>query len=295
MAFSPGRRTVATVTAQSGTLTVADAKRPERATTLTTLPDRVLGTNAMAFSPDGRTLAVIAGPTLMLWNVADRTRPTLLARLSSAGFGAAVTFSPDGRTLATAGGDPTITLWNVADRAAPGRLATLVGHSSSVESLAFSPDGHTLASGSYDHTAVLWDVTDRARPHRLTTLTSHRMSVSSVVFSPDGRTLATAGRDYAVILWDATNPAGPIQLATMRTTSGAGAGAVAFRPDGRTLAVVEERLPEPATVTLWNYRDLNTLRADPARYACAVTGRGLTAEEWARFVPELRYRPTCPD
>ena len=36
------------------------------------------------------------------------------------------------------------------------------------------------------------------------------------------------------------------------------------------------------------------LRADPARYACVVTGRGLSADEWARYVPEFRYQRTCP-
>jgi WD40 repeat protein len=294
VAFSPDRRTVATA-AESGTLTVADPRRPARGTTLAVAPEQVRATNAMAFSPDGRTLAVIAGPaTLMLWDVADPARPALLSRSTGISPGTAMAFSPDGRTLATAAKDgPAVTLWNLADRSAPVRLATLVGHSEVVYALAFSPDGRTLASGGFDRTAMLWDVTDRARPRRLATLARHSLWVTSVAFSPDGRTLAVGGGDAAVTLWDTADPAAPVALATVRTTAGAQVSAVTFRRDGRTLAVTEQLVRLPATVTLWNLSKLNRLRADPAGYACAITGRGLTAAEWARFVPEVRYRRTC--
>ncbi len=29
------------------------------------------------------------------------------------------------------------------------------------------------------------------------------------------------------------------------------------------------------------------------RHACAVANRDLTADEWARFLPDLPYDPTC--
>lgn len=46
-------------------------------------------------------------------------------------------------------------------------------------------------------------------------------------------------------------------------------------------------------VRLFSVTKLNTLRADPAKHACTVTGRGLTRAEWARYVPDLGYRKTC--
>ncbi len=49
------------------------------------------------------------------------------------------------------------------------------------------------------------------------------------------------------------------------------------------------------TVPLWDYSALTALRTDPAGHACAIAGRGLTAEEWARYVPELPYRGSCSD
>jgi len=159
--------------------------------------------------------------------------------------------------------------------------------------VAFSPDGRTLVTGSQDQTAIVWDVTDRARPHRLAVLTGHRRGVPTVAFSPDGRILATGGREETVRLWDATNPAVPIRLATIRNGLDGEARAVAFRRDGRTLAVTGQSGGDHATVTLWSYAKLNSLRADPAGYACAITDRGLTAREWARYIPEFPYRRTC--
>jgi hypothetical protein len=44
---------------------------------------------------------------------------------------------------------------------------------------------------------------------------------------------------------------------------------------------------------VWDYSDLNAVRADPARQACTVTGHGLSADEWAEYISELPYQPTC--
>jgi hypothetical protein len=52
-------------------------------------------------------------------------------------------------------------------------------------------------------------------------------------------------------------------------------------------------LQKSAAVTVWDYSGLNDLRSDPARQACVITGRGLTADEWAYYVPELPYQSTC--
>ncbi|MDQ1647662.1 MAG: hypothetical protein QOJ50_3846 [Cryptosporangiaceae bacterium] len=47
-------------------------------------------------------------------------------------------------------------------------------------------------------------------------------------------------------------------------------------------------------VSLWDDAELNDLRANPAKHACAITGVGFTADEWGRYIPELPYQPTCP-
>ncbi len=82
------------------------------------------GVSGMAFSPDGRTVAVI-NPALEVWDVADRAHPKLLnyTHGDDTVGGADPAFSPDGRVLATCGG--AVTLWNVADPARFTQIAVL--------------------------------------------------------------------------------------------------------------------------------------------------------------------------
>ncbi|MEU4242447.1 TIR domain-containing protein [Actinoplanes sp. NPDC026619] len=290
--FSPDGRKVATVANNSGTLTLADAKQPARATTLTTFPSG--SKNEMAFSPDGRTLAVVADAgTLMVWDVADVARPALLATASGGTFGSALAFTPDGRTLAAAGTDRSISLWNMVNRSAPARLATMTGQTNTVTSVAFTPDGRTLASGSYDRTTVLWDVTNRSRPARLTSMAESPGWVTSVAFSPDDDLLAVGTSAGETSLWDASDATSPVRLATADADSDSPSAGVMFRTSGHTLAITGQQTEVPASTTLWSYGKLMSLHADPAKYACGVAGRGLNAEEWARFIPEIKYRNTC--
>ena len=152
---------------------------------------------ALAFSPDGRTLAIdeLRLPpqsTIRLWDVSSGK-----SRLSLGDTAAdthAVAFSPDGAILATADTDGT-GLWD----AATGRLrARLTAASAPVSKLAFSPDGKTLAASGADGVTTVWDVATR---RILFTLTGQARAVESVAFSPDGSILATASYDDTVRLW----------------------------------------------------------------------------------------------
>jgi WD40 repeat protein len=72
--------------------------------------------NALAFSPDGKTLATGHGPLgavgwVKLWDVpTGNVKATLEGHTSIV---LAVAFSPDGGTLASAGQDGTVRLWDV--------------------------------------------------------------------------------------------------------------------------------------------------------------------------------------
>jgi WD40 repeat protein len=70
--------------------------------------------NAVAFSPDGKTLLTGSSDnTVRLWDAA--TRKPLGTPLKHQSIVHAVAFSPDGKTLLTGGGDQPVRLWDVSE------------------------------------------------------------------------------------------------------------------------------------------------------------------------------------
>ena len=151
---------------------------------------------AVAFAPDGKTLAIAAqhGP-LGLWNVRNPQSP--VRRLQGFGPGTAVAFSGDGKLLAVANTEGAIGLFDAA-RLQP-LPVPLVGHAGTINSLAFRPDGRMLASASDDGTAILWDTRPDPREAQLA---AHGPPATAAAVAPSGTFAAARGSD--VLVWKNT-------------------------------------------------------------------------------------------
>ncbi|WP_235978220.1 nSTAND1 domain-containing NTPase [Streptomyces lycii] len=254
VAHSPDGRLFAAASTDDGLIRLWETSEPGRPRgaprLLTGHEDEVL---AVAFSPDGRTVAGGSQDgTVRLWDVSAPERPVPLGEPLEAHDGgtSAVAFARDGRTLATGGDDGTARLWDVTrpDRARP-LGEPLRGHGDAVTSVAFTPDGRTLATGSEDDTARLWHVSDRARARPAgAALSGHDQPVNAVAFTPDGQTLATGSDDRTVWLWDVTRPDRARPVGKGLEGHRGPVRSLSFAPDGKTLATGSG----DHTVRLWD-------------------------------------------
>ncbi|MBG0854387.1 hypothetical protein I2W78_21740 [Streptomyces spinoverrucosus] len=240
--------------------------------------------NAVAFSPDRRSLAVAAGTDVRLWDVTEPATPRPLGKplRNSRGNFTDVRFTPDGRTLAGSNGDGTIALWNVSDPSRPAPLGRpLKAAAGEVWRVAVSPDGHTLAAVAQDGAVRLWDIARPERPAPLgEPLQASGGRAIGVVFSPDGRTLATSGNDAAIRLWNLADRTRPTPAGRPLTGHKDTVYTLAFSPDGRTLVSGSF----DTTVRLWDVDERGRARA----HGLPLTGVTNYVND-ATFSPDGRF------
>lgn len=223
---------------------------------------------AVAFSPDGKTLASSGYHEVILW---DPATGKILRRISNVAERVYdLDFSPDGKSLAVAAGTPgqmgEAKLFNVAD----GRLlADYFTTSDSVFSVAFSPDGKRLATAGADRGIRVFDV---ATKKRLVLIEDHADWVMGIAWSPDGKKLASASRDKTSKVFDVTErkfdptavalgtqSANVLKGESLATFNSHGQPVfdVAFSPDGKSVVTSGA----DKQVRIWNPANAKQIRA----------------------------------
>jgi hypothetical protein len=205
VAFSPDGRHLATGS-WDGTVKVWDLEKvlPGEVKEPEFRLDLIPRVWSLAFSPNGKRLAAVAGRSktkgqVKVWDLNSRQEALNL------GFSKrinCVQFAGDGQQLAICGPD----MVQVLDAETGLLRHTWHDEQGRFQGVAFSPDGRRLAAvggkiGVHrDGEVKVWE-TDSGE--EIFSLRGHVGGLQSVAYSPDGRRLASAGLDQTIKLWDA--------------------------------------------------------------------------------------------
>ncbi len=234
-------------------------------------------TTAVAFSPDGKTIAI--GATDALIYIVAATSGKELHRLSGHTNWIVIrglAFSTDGTRLYSSGLDATIRVW---DTQAGTELATLQQHSLDIFAIALSPDNKELVSSS-DEEGVL-NVWDLASGNVRGSLSVGQGIITNVIFSPDSNIVALTGYNGQVQLRALSNNQ------TQPFTGAASTRPLAFISNKEFVAITDQGTIVIANIASGETRQLEGFKDRPAGVAAsrdakfvAASGAGGTVVVW---------------
>jgi WD40 repeat protein len=239
--------------------------RPARA--IETIPGPV---HALAFSRDGRRLAVGAGlparsGVVRIYSVPDGTMLHDFPGHQDVVFGLAI--RPDGAQLASTSFDQTVRFWDPGSGRASGVFS---GHSDFVYAASYTPDGRGLVTAGKDR-MIKWINTRTFKEER--TYSGHDDDVLSLAVHPDGTKFVSAGNEPRLLWWTF----GTDKPATRHGGHSAPVQQLAFSGDGRRLISTGG----DRSVRLWDGKSGQPQRqlagATDWQYAAAISDDGKLA------------------
>jgi WD40 repeat protein/uncharacterized caspase-like protein len=254
LSFSPDQKTLAGADGTAVKLwNVATGQE------LQTLEGSQLGVDSVAFSADGKLLAVgNSDNTVALWDSANRQQVRVLKGHVAAI--ATVAVSGDDKVLASAleagvagiGRNDTIKIWDPVT----GQLVRSLTGRNSGQSIGLSNDGTRLVSGSFGSTVSVWNVAQSEAQRTITVPRESRFMADRVALSSDGKLIAAGGGDNAIKLWDAGTGRELFTLTGHRKSI----RDLAFSPDNKLLASAGQ----DADIKVWSVatgQEMTTLTA----------------------------------
>lgn len=322
LAFAPDGRSLVVAGADGGTLATINVETGSERWRLRL----AWGSRCdVAFSPDGKTIAVAHGSVLRFFDAATG-RERLGVPEAHEGAVSIVRYLPGGQMLLSASDDGTIRMWDLAS----GRQQRLIQEAGPIRSFAISPEGKTIATAvtAPAEGVSLWDLaTGRRRhdwPEHGTILGAEALS-----FSNDGTGLLVFDRDQVLRVFDVATgrerdaeqpvfslgdeggPGSSIARAEFspgneflaigtdrmlsvaeRSTGGerfvSPGGATAFTPDGRGLAIAIPGQPEITRLVDGSYRTFRQI-VDGVDIVDLATATRRRVSTWGDSVAALAF------
>ena len=233
----------------------------------------------VAYSPDGRTVAVARNKDIELRNAFTGAK---LDRLFEEGGSGDLVFSPDGRFLSIAN-ETSLKLWRVRD----GRLLLTQKINALSPVVAFDPDGRTLRYLTESSVTTL-DTTALTRPVML-----KGPATGWAELSPDGRLLASRETETSEVVLRDVRRRTRVAALEVGPVRDDGHLEMAFSGDGRRLAI--QTGGERPRLTVWDTATFRRIAAvavkrDAQAIAVAINADGSLVASYANY-QDVRKAP----